>query len=157
MKKGQTYWKKLAARNRRLFTPSPVTPQLSGTTDEDELEPLVAAGPIRRMASASRKTPKSKGGDKRHGGERKPNVEQEAVPEKKKFRTTPRFLDERGLAKRWRVSLSLVRKLRYHGDGPAITFIGRAVRYKLSHVLVYERANKFRSASDRDAQRTKRP
>lgn len=63
---------------------------------------------------------------------------------------TQQFFDEEWLRKRWGSSISLVRKLRYSGQGPTVTYIGRAVRYQLHDVKIYERAQKFKSASDRD-------
>jgi hypothetical protein len=62
----------------------------------------------------------------------------------------PQFFDENGLAKRWATSVSLVRKMRYQGGGPEFTRIGSAVRYKLHDVLIFERANRFKSTSERD-------
>lgn len=50
------------------------------------------------------------------------------------------LFDERWLAKRLGCSVSLIRKLRYSGDGPKVTHVGRLVRYHINDIRKYERS-----------------
>ena len=57
------------------------------------------------------------------------------------------LLTERQLAERWSVSVKLLQKLRYEGEGPIFTKIGSSVRYSLADILAYEDARKLASTS----------
>lgn len=60
------------------------------------------------------------------------------------------FVTEQELADRWGSSIQHVRKLRYSGLGPEVTWIGRSVRYKFHHIRMFERANTFKSRAAKD-------
>ena len=53
----------------------------------------------------------------------------------------PVFLTERTLAQRWGVSVKLLQKNRYSGDGVPYVKLGRLVRYKFEDVVAFETAN----------------
>lgn len=65
------------------------------------------------------------------------------------------YFDEKWVATRWGCSVQLVRKLRSQGDGPEITYFGRAVRYRLRRIIAYERAGQFQSTSEKDVLKRK--
>lgn len=58
------------------------------------------------------------------------------------------FLTERDLAERWKVSIKLTQKMRYHGGGPAFVHIGRVVRYHINDVREYEAQRRRETTSD---------
>ena len=60
------------------------------------------------------------------------------------------FLTERQLAERHQRSVRTLRNARVYGGYVKFVKIGRSVRYRLSDVLEYERANVLRSTSDGD-------
>lgn len=60
------------------------------------------------------------------------------------------YFDENWLAARLGMSVKYVRALRYKGEGPKVTYLGRNVRYRLREVLAYEAANTFPSRSAKD-------
>ena len=61
-----------------------------------------------------------------------------------------RYFDEQWLAARWGCSVQYVRKMRFEGNGPTVTYFGRSVRYRLRHICAFERAHEFHSRSDKD-------
>lgn len=64
-------------------------------------------------------------------------------------RMKQRFFDEKWLANRWGCTLSNIRALRYNGEGPKFTVIGKGlIRYGLPDVRAYERSRGFQSRSD---------
>jgi hypothetical protein len=65
-------------------------------------------------------------------------------------------LDEHELARRWRVPVSYLRKLRESGDGPKVTVTGTEVEYKLRDVKAHERVHELNGTSVRDGLRTHR-
>ena len=61
-----------------------------------------------------------------------------------------RYFDEKWLAARWGQSVKYIRALRYRGEGPEVTYLGRNVRYRLRAVQAYEAANTFSSRTAKD-------
>jgi hypothetical protein len=61
------------------------------------------------------------------------------------------YIDDKELAARWKVSVSLVRKMRINGDGPRFTRISAGViRYSVLDVFAYEREQAFASTAEYD-------
>ena len=67
-----------------------------------------------------------------------------------KVKTKRCRLDEQALAKRWRVPVSYLRRMRSSGDGPKVTISGDEVQYKLLDLKAYERAHELKGTSVRD-------
>lgn len=90
-----------------------------------------------------------------NGGRRKVKLDGRSDPDAprtpKASKPSQQFFNEEWLAKRWGSSISLVRKMRYSGGGPQVTYFGSMVRYKLHDVRVFERKNRFKSSADKDA------
>lgn len=61
-----------------------------------------------------------------------------------------RYFDEKWLAARWGQSVKYVRALRYKGEGPKVTYLGRSVRYRLREVQAYEAENTFPSRTAKE-------
>ncbi len=61
-----------------------------------------------------------------------------------------RYFDEKWLAARWGQSVKYIRALRYRGEGPEVTYLGRNVRYRLRAIQAYEAANTFPSRTAKD-------
>lgn len=64
--------------------------------------------------------------------------------------TKARYLDEKGLAIRWKVSVKHIRNMRYSGKGPNITYFGRNVRYRLRDVQAFEKSSTFTSRAAKE-------
>lgn len=62
--------------------------------------------------------------------------------------SAPVFLTERALAQRWEVSVKLLQKKRYSGEGVPYVKLGRLVRYRLKDVIAHENANNRRHTSE---------
>lgn len=52
----------------------------------------------------------------------------------------PQYLTTRELSERFRLTIKTLNKMRQNGSGPAFVRIGNRVRYPLSAVEAYERA-----------------
>jgi predicted site-specific integrase-resolvase len=59
------------------------------------------------------------------------------------------FLTAQEVAERWGVAKQNLATMRYHGTGPIYTKIGGRVRYELSDLEAYERAQRFERTDTR--------
>lgn len=131
MARRKTNWKKLAARNAAYHAEMLKAWELHAK--QQALSPKDSATDTTQVATA----PKSEA-------------------RKWKIKTKRCRLDEQALARRWRVPVSYLRRLRSGGDGPKVIVTGTEVQYKLLDVKAYERAQALKGTSVRDGLRRPR-